>query len=141
MTPAEYLAVAIHEFGHFHDIHIFSSNIFGDMSSSFYDISWEDTYDMKQGQEYMDFVSGYSMTNKYEDFAEAYTFFLLHNTLFEKKAENSDVLRKKYDFFQKHIDIPMHPDISLEEEIKYHWDSTKILYDYEKFLQYYKSDI
>jgi hypothetical protein len=43
------------------------------------------------------------MTNKYEDFAESFEFFILHNKDFLKKAQNSSKLMKKYEFFEEHI--------------------------------------
>jgi hypothetical protein len=39
------------------------------------------------------------MTNKYEDFAESFTYYILHNDDFALKAEKSDILKKKYNFF------------------------------------------
>ena len=38
----------------------------------FYQLSWIDINIMKAGLNTKDFVSGYAMTNKYEDFAESF---------------------------------------------------------------------
>jgi hypothetical protein len=43
------------------------------------------------------------MTNKYEDFAESFTYYILHNEDFLTKSENSLVLKRKYDFFGKYV--------------------------------------
>jgi len=39
------------------------------------------------------------MTNKYEDFAESFTYYILHNKDFQEKAQKSKLLQKKYDYF------------------------------------------
>jgi hypothetical protein len=43
------------------------------------------------------------MTNKYEDFAESFTYFVLHNEDFLYKTQDSQVLKKKYDFFNTYL--------------------------------------
>jgi len=43
------------------------------------------------------------MTNKYEDFAESFAYFVLHNEDFLSKSAKSEVLRKKYDYFIKYL--------------------------------------
>ena len=142
LSAEEYIAVAIHEFAHFHDIHIFDSQFFRDTSQEFYNLSWDGIYERKADQSPKDFVSGYAMTNRYEDFAESYTFFVLHQRVFEVQAKDSEILQKKYDFFIEHIDFLQLPDISLAApDHSYSWDITKISYDYEKFLQYFQSEI
>ena len=37
--------------------------------------------------EVKDFVSWYAMTNKYEDFAESFTYYILHNKDFLNKTK------------------------------------------------------
>jgi len=76
------------------------------MSNDFYSISWDSTNIMKSGMKTEDFVSGYALTNKYEDFAESYTFYILHNQEFFERAQENDILRRKYDFFRK-ISFPL----------------------------------
>jgi hypothetical protein len=41
------------------------------------------------------------MTNKYEDFAETFTYYVLHNKDFQEKTKKSEVLKLKYNFFDK----------------------------------------
>jgi hypothetical protein len=43
------------------------------------------------------------MTNKYEDFAETFTYYVLHNSDFVEKTKKSEVLKRKYDFFRNYI--------------------------------------
>jgi hypothetical protein len=43
------------------------------------------------------------MTNKYEDFAETFTYFVLHNDDFLEKTKQSDILKAKYNFFIKYL--------------------------------------
>ena len=85
------------------------------------------------------------MTNKYEDFAESYTYYVLHNFDFLKKAKKSSILMKKYDFFEKFIFRKSEfkeTDFSLNNEVKgYYWDITKIDFSLENFLHYLKNYI
>lgn len=103
MTDEEFLGVLIHEFAHYFDIYSMQRNSFGDQSEKFYDISWDSVSIISSGQGSQDFVSGYAMTNQYEDFAESYLFYILHNKAFRSKAEKSDSLALKYDFFRKYV--------------------------------------
>jgi hypothetical protein len=135
---SEFIAVSIHELSHFFDLYYF---VFGkdDKSKIFYEISWEDTKIIKLLQKQTDFVSGYSMTNKYEDFAETMTYFILHNNDFKQKAQKSKILQQKYDFFEKYLfknNYVIESDYRLNNhKMKdYYRDITKIEYDFDKFL-------
>lgn len=145
MPESEFLSVFIHELSHYLDIYFFSRSGFGDTSEKFYDISWESTTILRSGQEKTDFVSGYSMTNKYEDFAESFTYYILHNDDFALKAEQSEKLRQKYDFFGTYLFFQgefIGTDFSQNQEVQdYYWDITKILPDMNKFLQYIENPI
>lgn len=140
LDPKEVLSVWIHEFWHFLDLYILQKNIFGDLSDDFYNISWKSTKILKTSQSQKDFVSGYSMTNKYEDFAETFTYFILHNSDFAEKSKKSVILKQKYDFFVKNIFKKWEFQTSSYKNttfIKdYYWDITKINYNLEKFLKY-----
>lgn len=142
MTVSELLAVSIHEFWHFYDLYILEKKVSLDISDYFYYISWEWVSTIKAGQEQKDFVSWYSMTNKYEDFAESFTYYILHNSDFYKKSEDSPVLREKYDFFSKFVfrnDEFKSDNYKTTTEIKnYYRDITKIEFSLENFLQYLK---
>lgn len=143
LSLAEFLSVFVHEYGHYIDLYFFEKKILWDKSDKFYDISWESTQIKKAWQELSDFVSGYSMTNKYEDFAESFTYYMLHNKDFLVKSQNSSILQKKYNFFREELFQNWEferQDFSLSDEIKdYYRDTTKINISLENFLKYLKN--
>lgn len=145
MWASEFLALFTHEFAHYLDLYFFSRNPFGDISEDFYAISWESTKTIKRWQDTTDFVSGYAMTNKYEDFAETLTYYMFHNADFQKKAETSRILSWKYKFLTDRLfseNVFVGTDFSPQNEIKpYYWDITKIEIESENFLQYLQKDI
>ncbi|MDD3793183.1 MAG: putative zinc-binding metallopeptidase [Candidatus Gracilibacteria bacterium] len=142
MSVGESLAVTIHEFGHFLDLYILEKKVSLDLSDSFYDISWLSTTTLKPSMQQSDFVSGYAMTNKYEDFAETFIYYVLHNSDFYEKSQSSEFLKKKYDFFSNYIfrnDEFKTNNYSTITDIKdYYRDITKIEYSLQNFLQYLK---
>lgn len=138
----EYLSVAIHELAHFIDIYFLEKKVLQDLSNEFYKISWKETKVIRPWQSQEDFVSWYAMTNKYEDFAESFTYYILHNDDFLRKTLSSDELSAKYDFFdtilfkKKFNDT----DFSINNTVRdYYRDITKIDIDVEKLLQYLKN--
>lgn len=139
----EFNSVFIHELSHFVDLYSLEKKVFIDISDYFYDISWDSTKVIRWWQKQSDFVSGYAMTNKYEDFAESFTYYVLHNNDFLEKSKKSSVLEKKYNFFRNYIfrnNEFVKTDFSLDNEIlDYYWDITKIEINSEKFLQYLKN--
>lgn len=141
----EALAVVIHEFAHYYDIHSLVHDFWHDISDIFYDISWKDATQMKPGQKRLDFVSGYAMTNRYEDFAESYTFYVLHNDYFLLKAQDSRVLLQKYNFFSEYVFedefLRDTQKLSTEKLLEYYWDTTKVPFDIKKFLHYLQADV
>jgi hypothetical protein len=52
-----------------------------------------------------DFLSGYALTNKYEDFAESFTFYVFHNEDFRSRAQKNLMIARKYNFFRKYVFI------------------------------------
>lgn len=144
-TDEEFLSVLIHEFAHYFDIYSLEKTTFGDTSQKFYDISWQSVTTIKPWLDVSDFVSGYSMTNWYEDFAETYTYYIFHNEDFLIKAQDSKILAQKYIFMKDYVfkdGMFLREDFSLDSEIEpYYWDITKISFDVKKFLQYMKDAI
>jgi len=142
MSLWEFLAVSIHEFWHFLDLYILEKKVSYDLSDYFYNISWINTTSIKPWLEQKDFVSWYSMTNKYEDFSESFTYYILHNSDFLEKSENSEILKEKYKFFSKYV---FRNDEFKTDKYKtniliepYYRDITKIDFSLENFLQYLK---
>lgn len=139
---SESFAVMVHEFGHFIDLYFLKKEIFTDISDYFYNISWEKTKILKWWMQQKDFVSGYSMTNKYEDFAESFTYFILHNDDFLEKSKKSDILKKKYDFFNTYLFRDkkfVNSNFSNDNIVlDYYRDITKIKFSLENFLEFLK---
>ncbi|MDA9129315.1 putative zinc-binding metallopeptidase [Candidatus Gracilibacteria bacterium] len=145
MSDEEFLGVLVHEFAHYYDIHSLERNSFGDVSEAFYNISWDSVSIIKPGQSQAGFVSGYAMTNQYEDFAESYLYYVLHNADFLQKALRSKVLAQKYTFFQKNVFTKnefYNTDFGgASEGADYYWDITKLEVDVKNFLQYFQDAI
>jgi Txe/YoeB family toxin of Txe-Axe toxin-antitoxin module len=113
----ELISVFIHEMGHITDLGVLRSlnggktefrdgdiPIFAkDESVDFYRISWAGATVQKPESLRSDFVSGYALTNCFEDFAESYLFYRLHGEKFRFLAKNSQKLRKKYDFLRTKV--------------------------------------
>lgn len=145
MTDEEFLWVLIHEFAHYFDIHSLERSASGDVSQEFYDVSWQSVSIIRAGQLSTDFVSGYAMTNQYEDFAESYLYYILHNAEFLSRAADSRALAEKYFFFQNYI-FPnkqfYNKDFGWDRIASdYYWDITKIPVDVKNFLQYFQDAI
>jgi hypothetical protein len=144
MSDSEFLWVLIHEFGHYYDIYSLPAVSFGDRSQDFYDISWESMSIMKQWSDKGDFVSGYGMTNQYEDFAESYVYYILHNEDFMYRSINNNVLAEKYRYIREYIFSKnqfLQEDFSDKRVEEYYWDVTKLDVDVKKFLQYLQEAI
>lgn len=114
-TEDELKSVTIHEIGHVVDLgklqgestlehEVFSTPKHtvqrDDKSVKFYALSWKNPETHKSNTERKDFVSGYAMTNIYEDFAESYAFYVLHGDKFRALMQDSFVLRRKYHFMK-----------------------------------------
>lgn len=137
----ESIKVFVHELGHIVDLYYLSNFADYDPSNNFYNISWI-SYNIKhKNAKLWDFVSWYAITNKYEDFAESFSFYIFHNEEFYKRAIGNDVLMKKYNFFKKQIfDNSEFRNTSFERVklASYNWDSTKIWINLKKYLYYIK---
>jgi len=116
-SKKELLAVFLHELGHVVDLGMLfgksdkksefrdgKNAIFSnDPSIEFYKISWEREKIRQKSSNRADFVSGYAMTDCFEDFAESYLFFRLHGEKFRVRATKSAKLRAKYDFLRDRV--------------------------------------
>jgi len=118
--PQEFENVLIHEIAHSVDLTYFKGStesgksVFKDLdgmvynddpSLEFYEISWIDTETMKYGLSKTSFVSGYAMSNPYEDFAESFLMYVKYGEMFRYLiSEPSNIeLRKKYNFIKYEI--------------------------------------
>ena len=140
----ETFAVFMHELAHYIDLYYFKKQDNYDMSYEFYSISWLSTKTTLPWQDQTDFVSGYAASNAYEDFSESFLYYILHNREFLKKAETSEKLQEKYDFFRNKLFVDWSFEksgFSLGEHADYNWDITKLDFSLENFLDYLKKSI
>ena len=111
----ETVSVFVHEMGHITDLSVLREGLNGrltafkdnnkyvrsdDPSYKFYRISWENNTRRKLGAVRRDFVSGYAMTDPFEDFAETYLIYRLHGDKFRSILPQSIQLQRKYDFMK-----------------------------------------
>jgi len=117
LSEDEVVSVFVHELGHIVDLgHLygygkkfseFSDGSYriplDDSSLKFYHISWLDEKTSKFHAERQDFVSGYAMTDVFEDFAESFNFYVLHGKDFRAIKKESYSLAKKYAFLRDEV--------------------------------------
>lgn len=152
VTDSVFASVLVHEIGHLVDLGAFtglkdtgeSSFLdFGrpvynsDLSTEFYQISWDTDLIMKSSATPLDFVSGYAMTDPFEDFAETYNWYVLHGANFRKIADFNDSLKQKYDFMKKYVfqEKEFSDNLTLSDFYKRTYDSTLLPYSLNDFLQ------
>ncbi len=88
-----------------------------------------------------DFVSGYAMTNKYEDFAESFAMYMFHNEIFKARTIKSSILQKKYEFFKDEVFTSREfegTSFEIRPPDSYFWDTTKLPIAVNKYLYYLK---
>jgi hypothetical protein len=152
MEPTEFFGVMIHEIGHNVDLGYLSEadkkNVSefkdgkrpvyeGDPSLNFYRISWDDDKTRKKTAGNMDFVSGYGLTDPFEDFAECYVYYVLHNKEFKSKTQTSEQLLQKYNYMKNTVFQGWEYDTGtyIKDGLKRRpWDITVLSYDLENFL-------
>lgn len=74
-----------------------------DPSINFYKISWLSENIRKTNSSYKDFVSWYSMTNPFEDFAECFNMYVNNYEYFKKVKQSNLSLELKFDYIEKII--------------------------------------
>lgn len=114
----EFVAVLIHEVGHIVDTGWLQGTLASgsspfrdgqeevyrdDRSLRFYAFSWQTETARLATANPLDFVSGYSQFDAFEDFAESYTYYRLHGLDFRALAVHNEVLRQKYLFLRDHV--------------------------------------
>jgi hypothetical protein len=80
----------------------------------------------------LDFVSGYGMTNPFEDFAECHNMYQYHRDVFAYLASTSAILQRKYDYFNdlyqaKYLSANFNPTdlTALDVDVRV-WDTTRM---------------
>lgn len=151
MTPSEFIAVLIHEIGHNVDYAYLNGssgagksafkdgkNVIyqNDLSAEFYQISWANENLRQKDSASEDFVSGYAMSDPFEDFAESYLFYRLHNRDFKVLASQNEALRAKYQFMKDHVFGGEDFDTGRAESVneKRPWDATLLSYNLGEFM-------
>lgn len=88
----------VHEFGHAVAFRIPTKDV-----EAFNAVSWSSDGKRKTSATLSDFVSGYAMSSRHEDFAESYLAYVMRNEWFRKKASKNPSLKAKYDFFRTKV--------------------------------------
>lgn len=151
MESKEFNGVLIHEIGHNVDLIKLrveesatmsafkdgSTPIYvGDPSLDFYRISWANETTLKKTAGNLDFVSGYAMTDPFEDFAETYAYYVLHHKDFKAKVATSTALFAKYRFMKYRVFNGLEFDTGNEmaDTLVRPWDVTVLPYNLNEFL-------
>ncbi len=152
LTSKETVAVLIHEIGHIVDGGYLTGNSeqksnytdlnitvkADDKSTDFYNISWQNNTQWNTTSTENDFCSIYGSTDPYEDFAECYIYFALHQREFLNLAKDNEQLRKKYRFMQTHVFNSESVNVNSyytarNYSLKNPYDITKLDYDFISF--------
>lgn len=152
LPEKEIVSVFVHELGHIVDLGYLdgssatASNFADgkyvipadDLSVQFYKLSWQDEKTQRRYAKRLDFVSGYAMSDAFEDFAESFNFYVLHGEDFRQLAQESNVLRMKYDFIKKHIFAGKEFESErVTKDEKRVWDSTLLDFSLNAFFKQY----
>lgn len=150
LAEAELVAVLVHELGHILDLGGLVGNslevsefhdggiVFreDDESLDFYRLSWQTEKKRHFRSSRQDFVSGYAMKDAFEDFAESFTFYVLHGADFRFLAQESTILEQKYAFLRERIfDGQEFSSLQLAEAGSRVWDTTLIAFDQAEFFK------
>jgi hypothetical protein len=150
LDNAEIISVFIHELGHIVDLGKLKGVSFApsgfadgslkipadDPSVGFYKLSWQNEKKQKFLVERKDFVSGYAMSDPFEDFSESFNFYVLHGADFRAIKSESSILTKKYDFLKDKVFDGIEFDSERNTKNgKRVWDSTLVEFDLKEFFE------
>lgn len=143
----EFAAVLVHEIGHVVDTGLmqgswasgYSNFLDGkvpiyrsDASIGFYAFSWNSNAELLDDSKGLDFVSGYSRADSFEDFAESYAYYLLHGKSFRLFSLTNSKLNGKYYYLRECVFDGMEYDTGSTWEVypgSRVYDITKLLID------------
>ncbi|MCC7197281.1 hypothetical protein IT413_03775 [Candidatus Peregrinibacteria bacterium] len=118
VTDEELISVLVHEMGHVVDTGSLQGSAENgasgfvdgtapvysdDPSAEFYSLSFKNENTLRDDMTDLDFVSGYSKSDVFEDFAESYAYYVLHGNEFRELAYNNGTLAVKYDFLKNKV--------------------------------------
>jgi hypothetical protein len=145
VSDREFMALIVHECGHVADLGGIRGTVasgrssfldgntpiyLDDPSVQFYQISWITSKVNQPGMNDKDFVSGYAMSDPFEDFAETFAYYALQQKEFAKLAQKNPVLKAKYDFMQQVV-FSDGDRIAIGKHVRgksVPWDVTKLPY-------------
>ena len=151
VTDEVLVSVLVHEMGHIMDTGVMNGTWHGgrskfrdgskpvyknDISVDFYEISWVNESKMKSNSSKLDFVSGYAKSDPFEDFAESYTYYILHGNEFRSLAKHNERLRAKYDYLKTRIFDEIEYETGTERGLnilRRRFDVTVLPYDIDQF--------
>ena len=148
LSDDEIVSVLVHELGHIVDLGKLKGDALApsgfadgkikipadDPSVEFYQLSWRNEYEKKYLAERQDFVSGYAMSDAFEDFAESFNFYILHGEDFRAIKTESPILTKKYEFLKNKIFEGVEFTSERKtKDTKRVWDVTLIEFDRDEF--------
>lgn len=151
VTDEELVGVFTHEMGHIHDTGVMQGSFWSgesrfkdgnspvyknDPSVQFYQLSFDNEKKLKKEASKFDFVSGYAMSDPFEDFAESYAYYILHGSEFRKLTKSNKVLAQKYEFLKKEVFKGKEYYNGDESKVKVttrNYDVTVLPYDLTKF--------
>lgn len=114
LSDEELCNVVAHEMGHVIDIGLLSGEGFeasafkdgsvtvpqDDLSVQFYSVSWQSEEVAKADATRLDFATGYSRMNPFEEFGEMTELYVRHGNYLRSLLPTSEALRKKYAFLR-----------------------------------------
>lgn len=151
VTDMELVGVLVHEMGHIQDTGVMmgtseagksefndgTTPIYNDDPSlGFYRLSFKNEKTLRTDATDLDFVSGYSKSDPYEDFAETYAYYILHGNEFRTLAYTNSTLAAKYDYLKNNVfngKEYFNGDDKNVEVLDRHYDVTVLPYDLSKF--------
>lgn len=105
-----------------------------DPSLAFYRISWLDATHRRPNAKAEDFVTGYAITDPFEDLAESVTYYLLNRTAFVKRARMNIALAAKLRWLQTFLPAASSPPPITKNTAwtgVIPWDATKLPYTWK----------
>ena len=154
-TDQELVGVLMHELGHVADSslligHFWSGNsefvdgknpVYNDdLSLDFYRISFSNEKTIKAQSTKEDFVSGYAMSDPFEDFAETFNFYVLHGQEFRAMKTTDSALNQKYNFMKDKVfagqEFGFDTVNSAQDFAARDYDSTLISFNLKNFIAF-----
>jgi len=140
----DFFRVMVHEFGHVWDLTRETSDgpksnfndgeyrIYeSDPSATYYSYSWKSTTERSSGAQ--GYASSYGMSDPFEDFAEAFSLYVMQQDTFKNWAGSNPVMAKKYAFISQ-----LYNGRSFASSKKYltqPYDVTMLYVDYNQLLE------